>query len=81
MDHFQTNTTHVVIKFIEKSKNGKENIDLVPITWVYQQMGKWYSKYPKKNEYSKLDQMCKTSSSYGISWKGYEIIIIKEARK
>lgn len=81
MDNFQANTTHLVVKFIEHSKNGKENVDLVPISWVYHKMGKWYSKYPNKNDYCKLDKMCKTSSSHGVLWKGYEIVIIKEARK
>jgi len=48
---FQTTTTHVVIEFNEKTKNGKESIDVLPISWTYYKKGKLFSKYPYEDEY------------------------------
>jgi len=76
---FQTTTTHVVIKFHEKTKNGKESIDVIPISWMYYKKGKLYSKYPYEDGYHKLDDMCKFSVEPETFWKSYETTLIKEA--
>jgi len=39
---FDKNTTHFVVNFDEKSKNGKTTIDLVPVAWVFQTENKLY---------------------------------------
>lgn len=58
---FHTSPTHVVIKLREKTKHGKESIDVIPISWKSFKKGKLYSKYPYEDEYHKLDEMSKTS--------------------
>lgn len=73
-------TTHIVIKFNEKNKHGKQSIDVVPIAWTYFKKGKLYCKYPSELEYHNIDEMNKTSSVPGALWKSYEVISIKEAR-
>lgn len=79
---FEMDTTHVVVQFNEKSKDGKKTIDLVPVSWVYQNKNQLFCKYPtKKKEYSNLNEMCKTSATHGAFWKSYEISIIKQAGK
>lgn len=72
-------TTHVVIKFQEKTKRGKDSIDVVPIAWTYYKKGTFYCKYPYEDEYYKLDEMSKKSAEPETSWKSYEITLIKEA--
>lgn len=79
--NFQTTTTHVVIKFNEKTKNGKESIDVLPISWTYYKKGKLFSRYPYEDEYHKLDDMCKLSVEPKTFWKSYEATLIKEASK
>ncbi|CAI6371935.1 unnamed protein product [Macrosiphum euphorbiae] len=78
--NFQTTTTHVVIKFNEKTKNGKESIDILPISWTYYKKGKLFSRYPYEDEYHKLDDMCKLSVEPKTFWKSYEATLIKEAK-
>ena len=78
---FEKDSTHVVIKFNKKAANGKESIDLVPITWIYTDNGKLYCKYPDKKDYKRMEKLSKTSSEPGALWKGFEISAVKEARK
>lgn len=59
---YQIYTTHIVIKFNEKTKYGKQSIDVVPISWTYLKKGKLFCKYPNENEYHNIDEMSKTSS-------------------
>lgn len=81
-EKFEKDTTHAVVQFNEKSKDGKKIIDLVPIAWVYQKNKQLFCKYPsKKKEYNNLNEMCKTSAAYGSFWKSFEVTIIKEASK
>lgn len=53
--------TYLLIKFTEKNKRGKDIIDLVPTSWTYIEDGQLYCKYSDKNEYHKIDHMCKKS--------------------
>jgi len=76
---FEKDTTHVVVKFNEKSKNGKKTIDLVPVEWVFESERKLYCKYPSKKDYCNLNEMCKTSAAHGPFWKSYGISVIKQA--
>lgn len=78
---FKKETTHVLIQFNKIRKFEKTTIDLIPISWTYIEDDKMYCKYPNKNEYKKIDQMVKMSSIYKLSWKSFEITLIKEARK
>lgn len=68
--NYQKDTSHVVIQFNKETKYGKASIDLVPKSWTYTENGKLYCKYPKKEEYHKIDKMSKASSVYGTLWKG-----------
>lgn len=77
---FKTNTTHVVIKFNEKL-NGKDCIDLIPLSWILINDGQLQCKYPDKNEYSKVDMLSKTYSNYKDVWKSFGISVVSEARK
>ncbi|CAI6362310.1 unnamed protein product [Macrosiphum euphorbiae] len=77
---FKKETTHVLIQFNKIRKFEKTTIDLIPISWTYIEDDKMYCKYPNKNEYKKIDQMVKMSSIYKLSWKSFEITLIKEAR-
>lgn len=52
---YQDDTTHVVIKFNKEAKDGKESIDLVPISWTYIENKILFCKYQKKEEYHKID--------------------------
>lgn len=70
----KASTTHVIFKFNEKTKHGKE-IDVIPILWTYFKKG----KFEFENEYHKLDEMSKTSSIPDTLWKSFEITLIKEA--
>jgi len=72
---FKKETTHVL------KKCDKTPIDLIPISWTFIEDKKFYCKYPNKNEYNKIDQMSKMSSIHKVSWKSFEITLIKEARK
>lgn len=57
---YKKDTTHVVIKFIKKSKYGKESIDFVPISWTFTENKKLYCKYPAdSDEYKTIDKMSK----------------------
>lgn len=47
---FEMDTTHVVVQFNEKSKDGKKTIDLVPVSWVYQNKNQLFCKYPTKKK-------------------------------
>jgi len=78
---FKKETTHVLIKFNKIKKCDKTTIDLIPISWTYIEDKTFYCKYPNKNEYNKIDQMSKMSSIHKVSWKSFEITLIKEARK
>jgi len=78
---FKKETTHVLIKFNKIKKCDKTTIDLIPISWTYFEDNTFYCKYPNKNEYNKIDQMSKMSSIHKVSWKSFEITLIKEARK
>jgi len=78
---FKKETTHVLVKFNKIKKCDKTTIDLIPISWTFIEDEKLYCKYPNKNEYSKIDQMSKMSSIHKISWKSFEITLMKEARK
>ncbi|XP_022173161.1 uncharacterized protein LOC111035728 [Myzus persicae] len=78
--NFQKNSSHIVIKFHEKTKHGKESIDVIPISWTFQKKGKLYCKYPSKKEYDKLDKMSKESAVPEDCWKMFEITKVKEAR-
>ncbi|XP_008185906.2 uncharacterized protein LOC100568806 [Acyrthosiphon pisum] len=77
---FKKETTHVLIKFNKIKKCDKTTIDLIPISWTYIEDKTFYCKYPNKNEYNKIDQMSKMSSIHKVSWKSFEITLIKEAR-
>ncbi|XP_024888278.1 dentin sialophosphoprotein-like isoform X2 [Temnothorax curvispinosus] len=76
---YQKDTTHVVIKFFEKSKTGQTSIDLVPVTWTHLKDGQLFCKYPNKSEYLKVNKLSKTSSEPGASWKSFKVILVKEA--
>ncbi|XP_065670956.1 uncharacterized protein LOC136089185 [Hydra vulgaris] len=82
MNH-QKSTTHVVVKFLEKTwkkKHGKECIDVIPILWMYYKKDKLFCKYPSENEYHALDSMSKMSLIPGVLWKSFEIVLVKEAK-
>lgn len=65
-DKLKKDTTHVIVEFNEQSKDGKKTIDLVPVSWIYQNDNQFLCKYPtKKIEYNNLNQMCKTSAAHG----------------
>lgn len=81
MANYQNNFTHLVIKFDEKNKHGKDIIDLVPISWVHNEDGQLYCKYPDKNDYHKIDEMCRNSNVCDPSWNDFKIAVVKEARK
>lgn len=49
-DTFEKDTTHVVVQFNEKSKDGKKIIDLVPVAWVYQNDKQLFCKYSTKKK-------------------------------
>ncbi|XP_071629353.1 uncharacterized protein [Temnothorax longispinosus] len=73
---YQKDTTHVVIKFFEKSKTGQTSIDLVPVMWTYLKDGQLFCKYPNKSEYLKVNKLSKTSSEP----EPPKVILVKEAR-
>ncbi|XP_065666028.1 uncharacterized protein LOC136087373 [Hydra vulgaris] len=82
MNH-QKSTTHVVVKFLEKTwkkKHGKECIDVIPILWMYYKKDKLFCKYSSENEYHALDSMSKMSLIPGVLWKSFEIVLVKEAK-
>jgi len=79
--NFKRETTHVLIKFNKINKSDKTTIDLILVSWTYIETEKFYCKYPNKKEYNKIDQMSKMSSIHKISWKSFEITLMKEARK
>jgi len=81
MANYQNIFTHLVIKFDEKNKQGKDIIDLVPISWTHDKDGQIYCKYPNKNEYHKIDKLCKKSIICDPSWNDFKITVVKEARK
>lgn len=78
---YKTNTTHVVVKFNEKTIDGKDCIDLIPLSWTFMKDGGLKCKYPDKNEYSKIDVLSKTLSNFKESWKSFGISLVSEARK
>lgn len=81
-DKFEKHTTHGVVQFNEKSKDGKKTIDLVPVSLVYENDKQLFCKHlTKKKEYNNLNKMCKTSAAHGPFWKSFEITIIKQAGK
>uniref|UniRef100_A0A2S2PT21 DUF4806 domain-containing protein n=1 Tax=Schizaphis graminum TaxID=13262 RepID=A0A2S2PT21_SCHGA len=79
MANYQNIFTHLVIKFDEKNKQGKDIIDLVPISWTHDKDGQIYCKYPNKNEYHKINKMCKKSMICDPSWNDFKITVVKEA--
>jgi len=81
MANYQNGPSHIVIKFCEQNKHGKDIIDLVPISWTYNKNGHMYCKYPEKKEYHKIDDMCKKSMICDPTWNDFQITIVKEARK
>lgn len=78
---YQDDTTHVVIKFNKEAKDGKESIDLVPISWTYIENKILFCKYQKKEEYHKIDIISQASSAHDTLWKGYKVHVIKEVRE
>lgn len=78
---FKKNSTHVVIKFDEKTADGKDCIDLIPLSWTYIENGLLHCKYPDKKYYATINKMSKTLSNPKESWKGFGISIISEASK
>lgn len=81
MDYYKNDVTHCIIKFNEKNKQGKDTIDLVPISWSYNKNGQMYSKYPNQNEYHKIDELCKQSTACDPSWNDFKVTIVKKACK
>ena len=80
--NLQTSTTHVAVKFLEKTwkkKHEKECIDVIPILWMYSKKDKLFCKYPFEKEYHALDSMSKMSLIPGVLWKSFEIVLIEEA--
>lgn len=75
--------TYVVIKFDEKTKDGKDSVDLVPVSWTHQNVkGQQFCKYPSNAvEYRSLDRMCRTSLEPKPSWKDFKVSFLKEAGK
>lgn len=78
---YKKKTSHLVIKFNEKTKQDKDIIDLVPISWTFNKDSQLYCKYPDKNEYHKIDQMCKKSIKFDALWNDFKISVVKEACK
>jgi len=78
---YNKNSTHVVIKFDEKTVDGKECIDLIPLSWIYFENGLLNCKYPDKKDYAKINKMSKTLSNYKKSWKGFGISVVSEASR
>jgi len=56
---YKKNSTHAVIKFDEKTVDGKDYIDLIPLSWTYIENGLLHCKYPDKKYYATINKMSK----------------------
>lgn len=75
-------TTHVVACFItEKYPNGDEVVELVPRNWVKNDEDEWFSYYPPKQDYNKVNRWVKSSKEKSNTWEAFLIKILSECSK
>ncbi|XP_008203449.1 uncharacterized protein LOC103315584 [Nasonia vitripennis] len=61
-------------------KNGKQAVELVPRSWLYENQYTWFCVYPPSNDYKFVSDWVKSEKDPDIDWIAYELELLKEAR-
>lgn len=67
---------YAIVLFLPKKCPGKEDIDIVPVSWISNKNEKTLCKFPNKDNYDKLNLWVERLQPAGAKWKSFEIEVL-----
>ena len=74
-----SDTLYTIINF-GKAKTGKQDVKLIPVTWLYYE-NNWFCYYPSAKDYPNVNEWCQSFKPPNIHQKSYHVTIISESSK